>query len=970
MAFSDHYETGESSSASSDAYVRVLLVEQEPETISVVSFCLSEIKECQLQISFSSEEALLKMPEYRPDLVLVAHGLLGKDGLEVVNEIHHKYPSVYLIVSLPTHDQNLIDSFMIAGVHDCLLKDRNYVSNLVNSVKKALIRISERDAFDLPNLNRAERFAMDENLPDIVFSLDLSGKFLHVNRAITPLLGYEQNQIVNSTLTDLISGEEARKRLAEYLNSVESLINFRDVLPLINSIGIEENFEINCTLMEGELIYGVLRKEGITDHLDQVSRPEQRLEESAEPTRETLQEGESLPAFLGPYRIVTLLGAGAMGRVYKGFDDHLERNVAIKVIKRAHAEEQQDIERFRREAKILASISHPNIALIFYYGQLEDLPFFCMEYLPGGSLESLIRQKGVLDPVTAVSYTLQVAIGLKEAYEKGIVHLDIKPSNLMLAENNRIKIVDFGLARTKVDLEVERENILGTPLYVAPEQITGEALDHRCDVYSLGITLFEMLYGHVPFSGGSIHQIFASKIHDDLPSRDTLNPAVPGSLYELIQKMTTRDLTQRISDYSLLIDELENARRSLLQLAEEEIPVPAETEIRMKGSLHDISFAEILGRIWRERMSGKLTLSWIDVYKTLHFRDGKLISALSSQEGETFVDLVVSKYAMTGTNARKIKGKSAELFDTYSSIMDSFGSGERKKLLKHIEEMAWQILERLFTWRMGEFILEEGNFPQQMNLEIDLAQIVTKGVKSWMDDSTLRRKLFEGACTVELNPEFMEVLKRISLDASDRFLLFRFERSIPFHQLHQLSAISEEQFSRLIYVFSSLGLVSITPTVEQKSPPRSAVKRKDETSLPTKGRASELLVSFQPSTAQMDPSAYYLQCAASSYASRNYWATVEFCKKALATRQDSRIYRLMGNALSTHPAFRHDALDAYKKALELDPDNPAIERDIADLYFDTGNYALARAKYETALKLDPLDIHSQERLKEIKRIKK
>ena len=219
-----------------------------------------------------------------------------------------------------------------------------------------------------------------------------------------------------------------------------------------------------------------------------------------------------------------MLGAGSMGRVYKGFDDQLDRPVAIKVISQALAPDPDYLERFQKEARILASISHPNIALIYFLDKNHKPPFFCMEFMPGGSLEDLLQQRKKLDPELAVSYTMQVAIGLDEAYKRGIVHQDIKPSNLMIAENERLKIVDFGLARTSREIEEGPQVIAGTPLYIAPEQVQDGRTDFRSDIYSLGVTFFRMLYGRTPFAGGSLVEILYNQFHQGLPPRES-----PGS---------------------------------------------------------------------------------------------------------------------------------------------------------------------------------------------------------------------------------------------------------------------------------------------------------------------------------------------------------------------------------------------------------------------------------------------------------
>ncbi len=970
-----------------DPYVRVLLVEQEPDTISVISLLLSEIKECQLEISLSGEEALMKIPELTPDLVLFAHGLFGRNGREVIAEIRRDHPSVYLIVSLPDAARSQVNDFMMAGANDCVSKDKNYVPNLVLAAKKALIRIAEHREFSLPPLGRAEQIAMDENLPDIVFKLSKSGRILYANRVITDILGFDQKEIVAKSFVDLIVGLESRKRFEDYVSAVESQTGFRGLIWLKAKSGVEQDFLINCSLEENG-IYGVLRQADL-------------VESSEDPFRSRDREGEpsvmeEMPLRIGPYRIITLLGAGSMGRVYQGFDEQLERFVAIKILSTGRVSDKDYFERFHREAKLLASITHPNIALIYYFGTLEGLPYFCMEYMAGGSLENMLQQKRFFDPEAALSYTMQVAIGLNKALEKGIVHLDIKPSNLMLAEGDRVKIVDFGLARTSRELERITTDIVGTPLYIAPEQIQGGLADFRSDVYSLGITFFEMLYGFVPYSGKTLPEIFRSRLHDELPTRESLDQAVPQQLYDIAARMTSIDPAKRQSSYSELIEELELARRAMQQKdVIVEVPVtPQGSSVYMRGLLYDRPFGEVLGEIAKKNLSGKLTLSWIDLHKTIHFKSGNIIAVLSNQEGESFLDLLLQQHQLTGQRARRIKGDSSDLFLGYSSAMQEVNPEVRKKLSGELMELASRILQGLFSWVVGEFIFEEGEFSAQGALRISAGEALTRGVKSWVDYGTIQRRFLGGLCRIDLNPDFQTLLSHIKIVPADAFMLFRFEKSILFRELFDLSGISEEEFFRLIYLFVCVGIVDIHPVSIQKAPPRKTLKpappplRPPEPppppaptpppppqpqlpeSPPRDPVPQEAAEPVQAARPREDLGLFYYQCAVKSSADKNYWAAVEYCRKALTYRKELRIYRLMGEALATHPAFRHEAMAAFKQALEIDPGNLATERDIAELYFLTGNFALARSRYEAVLDRNPRDQQAIKRLEEIQKKKK
>jgi PAS domain S-box-containing protein len=976
-------------SSAEDPYIKVLLIEEELDTVSFISLFLSEVKECKLFSTSYTEEALSLTPTIRPDVILFSHGADVKDNFPVFGELHRLAPSAYLIVSLPEAQNDLMGKYVKAGAVDCIVKDKSYVQNIVRGVKKALIRIAERESFEPPPLSRATQFVLDEDLPDIVLLLDPHGNVLHANQAVVKLLSYDPKDLVQKPFLQIVS-EESHSSFESYLLKIYDEPKYRAMLPLKSKSGEIALFEFNCSLMEESVIYGVARRYGSSDYgtLGMES--------------ETVTEKDAMPSRLGPYRVVTLLGAGSMGRVYKGYDEHLERLVAIKVINRTLTDDQDYIESFHHEAKLLAKITHPNIALIYFFGNLEGIPFFCMEYLPGGSLESVLQQKVKLEPEVAVSYTLQVAVGLNEALKKGVIHLDIKPSNLMIAENNRIKIVDFGLARKSVD--TNRASVVGTPFYIAPEQFRGVPPDFRCDVYSLGVTFFRMLYGRLPYLGKNMSEVLQKQTQENIPSPELLDPSVPRHLYDIVNRMTSNDPAKRYDTYRELIQELERARRAAV--AQETVPESPQDHagaVVMRGLIFDQPFAEVLGDVLQRSLSGKLTLSWMDLCKTVHFKNGKVIAALSNQEGERFADLLLELHQLDGKKARALESGSYDLLTSYFSLMGELSPGAREQMERETQRLAWQILSGLFPWMMGEYLFEEGEFSGQHGVEISSGELLVRGTKEWQDISMIRQKLLNGRSRILLHRDFETTLKMIPIQAADSFLLFRFDHSMPFDDLFHLSGIPEEEFYRLIYLFHCAGVIGITGLQQEKkvvrpSPPevRSVSPAKTVEPVPReKAPEPKAKGSYEPPIAAPEPrpqtpgpkpatqapgnapgttsafrtqdetANYYIRLAGHSFRSQNYYATVEYCKKALEHKKDAGTYELMGDALATHPKFRFEAMEAYKMALELNPVAVHINRNIADLYFTNANYALAKSKYKEFLKMVSDDQHSIERLAEI-----
>src|SRR5512140_2513989 len=222
--------------------------------------------------------------------------------------------------------------------------------------------------------------------------------------------------------------------------------------------------------------------------------------------------------FDGRYRIIRKLGAGGMANVYLAEDQELGRRVAIKILDDRHAADDSFIERFRREAKNAAGLSHPNIVSIYDRGEAEGTYYIAMEYLSGRSLKERVVSRGPTPIEIATDYTRQMLAALGFAHRNGIVHRDIKPHNVVVDADGRLKVTDFGIARSGASQMTEAGSIIGTAQYLSPEQARGAPVDQRSDVYSLGIVLYEMLTGKVPFTGDTPLEI-AMKHLSSVPER-------------------------------------------------------------------------------------------------------------------------------------------------------------------------------------------------------------------------------------------------------------------------------------------------------------------------------------------------------------------------------------------------------------------------------------------------------------------
>src|SRR5262249_14451465 len=254
---------------------------------------------------------------------------------------------------------------------------------------------------------------------------------------------------------------------------------------------------------------------------------------------------------IGRYRVEALLGTGAMGEVYRAHDPAIDRLVAIKVVRPelvAGSGGQQLLERFRREARAAGRRFHPNIVAIWDFGDDNGMPFLVMELVEGQSLDQVIKSSGALSLDRSIAIITQVLSALGFAHDNGIVHRDIKPSNIIILQDDRVKVADFGIARLEASEFTIVGDLLGTPAYMAPEQLSGGPIDHRTDLFAAGVILFEMLSGVKPFRGKSITEIMLLMEERGPEDLRALNPAVPEALQRVIRKAVAFDPAKRYAD--------------------------------------------------------------------------------------------------------------------------------------------------------------------------------------------------------------------------------------------------------------------------------------------------------------------------------------------------------------------------------------------------------------------------------------
>src|SRR5918995_1214912 len=262
----------------------------------------------------------------------------------------------------------------------------------------------------------------------------------------------------------------------------------------------------------------------------------------------------------GRYRLDPQIGAGGMSTVYRAFDQNLERRVAIKLLHREMLADSDQLERFRREARAVAQLSHPHIVGVIDAGEDANRPYIVFEYVEGETLKDRIRRLGRLPVDESLAYAIEIARALGSAHAHAIVHRDVKPQNVLLDPEGSAKVTDFGIARSLRDDGLTADGrVLGTTDYVSPEQALGHDVDGQSDIYSLGVVLYEMLTGDVPFHGENQVSVAMKHVREDLPDVQVMRPEVSARLAAVLDRMTDKDLAQRHPDAASVELDLEDA---------------------------------------------------------------------------------------------------------------------------------------------------------------------------------------------------------------------------------------------------------------------------------------------------------------------------------------------------------------------------------------------------------------------------
>ncbi len=262
----------------------------------------------------------------------------------------------------------------------------------------------------------------------------------------------------------------------------------------------------------------------------------------------------------GRYRLESKLGSGGMSTVYLARDETLERLVAVKLLHREISDQPDQLERFRREARSVAQVSHPNVVAVIDAGEDSGYPYIVFEYVSGETLKQRIDRMGRLPLDEAAAYAIEIGRGLSAAHARKLVHRDVKPQNVLIDPEGRAKVTDFGIARSlESDGLTKTGRVLGTTDYVSPEQAMGQDVDSRSDIYSLGVLLYEMLTGKPPFEADSLVGVAMKHVNEPMPDLQERRPDASSALAAVIERSTLKDPKKRYPDMGAMLAELEGA---------------------------------------------------------------------------------------------------------------------------------------------------------------------------------------------------------------------------------------------------------------------------------------------------------------------------------------------------------------------------------------------------------------------------
>lgn len=360
------------------------------------------------------------------------------------------------------------------------------------------------------------------------------------------------------------------------------------------------------------------------------------------------------------FELEELLGEGGMGSVFRARDLNLNRSVALKILKRGAASGEGDYKKLASEAKITASINHPHVVKVFSFGSDHSQFYLAMELVPKGSLDDLMGLQGRVGELQGLTVGIQIAQGLQAAFERGLLHRDVKPGNILFADANTSKIVDFGLAVLLDEQAQEQGEIWGTPYYIAPEKLDNRPEDFRSDIYSLGGTLFHAIAGRPPFEAMTASMVALKHIKSQAVSLQAFAPEVSSETAYVINRMLSKEPDDRYPSYDELIGHLSYARQKLIERAH------APIKKKDRGILESDNSKKVMGLVWGITLLALITAGILG----FTFRE-KIFSSPSDEDSNaapTTLKIMDLESIMASASNALINGSFADAATQFESV--------------------------------------------------------------------------------------------------------------------------------------------------------------------------------------------------------------------------------------------------------------------------------------------------------------
>jgi len=650
----------------------------------------------------------------------------------------------------------------------------------------------------------------------------------------------------------------------------------------------------------------------------------------------------------GRYQIIEELGKGGMGKVYRVLDKKLNEEVALKLIKPEIASDRETIERFSNELKLARRVSHRNVGRMYELMEAEGMHFITMEYVPGQDLRGLIRQTGQLTTGKAVSIAKQVCEGLSEAHGLGVVHRDLKPGNILIDRDGNAKIMDFGIARSISAKGITGAGVLiGTPEYMSPEQVDGKDVDQRSDIYSLGVILYQMLTGHVPFEGDTPLSVAVKQKTEPPKDPRAINAQIPEDLDRLILRCLEKDKEKRYRTAADIVSDLDKIEKGL-PTTERIVPekkTHASREITVKLNLKKVFVPGLLGLaaviaaaiiIWRvvpKKGAAKVDSAQPSI-AVLPFED------LSPETDHRYLcegipDTLIS--ALNSIGDLRVPGRTS----AFSFTGKGYGAREigQKLNVETVLEGSVQVVDnnlqvtaRLINVKDG-YLLWSDRYSRILQdvlvIQDDIAQAIVKALKI---------KLL-GKDKVQFVKRYTENSEAYNLYLQGRYFFNkRTESDIKKGIEYFERAIAMD--SKFALAYSGLADCYLTLPDYTVSPPKNAYDEGQKAAL--------LAVELDDGLAEAHTS------LGEAFAHHYEWekAEAEF-KKAISLNPSYSQARLW-LGLKVMLQARHDeAIAELKRALDLDPFSLIISRNLGGAYFQARRYDEALEQLKKTLEMDP-----------------